>query len=68
MKWYFMDELQSFKNERLASQYNNSNSNMKENFLEKDIKLSKIKKKLFKHKEYKIWHWYCINWNKKSAS
>ena len=51
MKWYFMDELQSFKNERLASQCNNSNSNMKENFLEKDIKLSKIKKKLFKHKE-----------------
>ena len=54
MKWHFMDELQSVKNERLASQYNNSNSNMKENFLEKDIKLSKIEKKLFKHKEYKI--------------
>lgn len=48
MKWYFMDELQSFKNEILASQYNNSNSNIKENFLEKDIKLSKIEKKLLK--------------------
>lgn len=48
MKWYFMDELQSFKNEILASQYNNSNSNIKENFLKKDIKLSKIEKKLLK--------------------